>query len=379
MTDLIAGHTASGFEAVRSAFAENFAAGLEVGAALCIVKDGKRVVDLWGGHRDLAATQPWSAQTLVNVYSTTKGPAAIAFATLLDEGLVDYETAVRKCWPELQAANGSLSVGDLLAHRGGLCGVSEALSVSDLYDWPKMISLLERQQPFWPPGTASGYHAVTWGYLPGELIRRLAGQSLSERIANLSGQMEADFFLGLPDREMTRVAPLVSPNRARVRLEKSASARGKPGPLHAVALENPLIRPYQDASSPDWQRAEIAASNGHGSARGVAEFYARVLDPDDPLLSTDALAALTEERVGMTDDLVLGHPIRRGAGVILNTNAMFGPSAAAWGHSGAGGSTAFADPETGTAFAYVMNQMRDDEGESTRAGRLIDAYYRCLV
>ena len=379
MADLVSGYTATGFDAVQKVFEENFAEGLEVGASLCIFAAGQKVVDLWGGHRDLAGTQPWAADTLVNVYSTTKGPAAIAFATLLDGNLADLDTPVKQYWPELRAASDGLSIGDLLAHRGGLCGVDKSLQVADLYDWPKMISLLERQEPFWAPGSDSGYHAVTWGYLPGELIRRIAGQRLSERLAKAVAEPSgADFFLGLPTHEMARVAPLVGPNRARVQLEKGGDGKGGPGPLHAVALQNPVIRPYQDASSEAWQRAEIAASNGHASARGVAAVYAQVLHPTEPLLSPAALSALTGERVGLTDDLVLGHPIRRGAGVILNTREMFGPNAEAWGHSGAGGSTGFVDPPTGTAFGYVMNQMRDDEGDRSRARRLIDAYYSCL-
>lgn len=379
MTELTAGHTLPEFEPVREVFEENFARGLEVGASLCIYLDGERVVDLWGGHQDLDRTLPWTADTLVNVYSTTKGPAAIAFATLLDQQLIGYDVPVARFWPELSAGAEGLSVGDLLAHRGGLCGLDVPVAVRDLYDWPKMVGLLEQQLPLWAPGTASGYHAVTWGYLPGELTRRVAGQTLGERLSeSLAGPIGADFFLGLPDAEMPRVAPLIGPNRARVRLERDGAPRSSPGPLHSIALTNPVIRPYQDASSPDWQRAEIAASNGHASARGVASIYAATIRPASGLLSQEALAALTEERVGLTDDLVLGHPIRRGAGCILNTDGMFGPAPGSWGHSGAGGSTGFADPDHRTAFAYVMNQMRDDEGQQSRARRLIDAYYACL-
>lgn len=178
------------------------------------------------------------------------------------------------------------------------------------------------------------------------------------------------------------MAPLVGPNRARVRQPSGSTAEPasakEPEPLFPLALQNPLIRPYQDASSAPWQQAEIAASNGHGSARGIAQLYAAVIDSQSPLLSGTTRAAMLEERVGLEKDLVLGHPIRRGAGVILNTGNMFGPRAQAWGHSGAGGSTAFADPETGLAFAYVMNQMRDDEGDETRARRLIAACYDCV-
>ena len=377
MTDAVLGTTALGFEPVRDAFAQHFREGIEVGAALSIYRAGEPVVNLHGGSIDPAGQTPWTERTLVNVYSTTKGPAAIAFATLLDDGLLDYEAPVRRFWPELSAAADGLTVGDLLSHRGGLCGLDEPLSVEDLYDWPKMIRLLEAQKPFWTPGSASGYHAVTWGYLPGELIRRIAGETLSRRLhERICARVKADFHLGLAAADCDRVAPLVGPNRARIRRENQVRSASAPGPLHALALQNPLIRPYQDASSRPWQQAEIAASNGHGTAEGVARIYAGVLS--GRLLSPGALAALLEERVGLEPDLVLGHPIRRGAGVILNTAGMFGPSADAWGHSGAGGSTGFADPTTGTAFAYVMNQMRDDEGERTRAGRLIEAYYGCL-
>lgn len=380
MSESVAGFVDPAFEPVAEQFRAHLSAGLEVGASLCIHHEGETVVDLWGGCRDLGGEIPWSADTLVNVYSTTKGLASIAFATIVEAGDCHYDQPVAEIWPELQAACSGISIGDLLAHRGGLCGISAELAVTDLYDWQKMISLLESQQPFWEPGSASGYHAVTWGYLPGELARRLTGKSLGtilrERVCESLG---ADFFLGLPDAEAHRVAPLVGPNRARVAIARSGGEPGRnPGPLHALAMTNPVIRPFQDASSPAWQRAEIAASNGHGSARGLAAVYAAVLAPGSSLLSAATLDALLEQRSGDEPDLVLGQRMRRGAGVILNTDAMFGPHDGAWGHSGAGGSTAFADPDSGTAFAYVMNQMRDDEGGSTRASRLISAYYDCL-
>lgn len=380
MSVSIEGRVAAGFEPVREVFARNFADALEVGASLSIVRHGEVIADLWGGHRDLAGEEPWTADTLVNVYSTTKGLAAIAFATLVQEGLTGYDDPVRDCWPELLAGQDGLSVGDLLAHRGGLCGVDAPLTVPDLYDWKKMIGLLEQQAPYWAPGSAAGYHAVTWGYLPGELVLRLTGATLGDRLRNrVCGPLGADFFLGLPAAEHGRVAPLIGPNRARVRLPMApVDAAAAPSPLFPVALQNPLIRPYQDASSVAWQQAEIAASNGHGSARSIARVYAAVMAADAPLLDADTLAALCRERVGLVDDLVLGHPIRRGAGVILNTGNMFGPNAGAWGHSGAGGSTGFADPDAGIAFAYVMNQLRDDEGQDSRARRLIAACYDCL-
>ena len=380
MSESISGSVHPAFEPVAEQFSAHLQEGLEVGASLCIYRDGEIVVDLWGGFCDLAGETPWLADTLVNVYSTTKGLASIAFATIVEAGDCHYDQPVSEIWPQLRAAETGISIGDLLAHRGGLCGISADLAVADLYDWQKMICFLESQEPFWLPGEASGYHAVTWGYLPGELAWRLTGKSLGtilrERICM---PLAADFFLGVPPRETARIAPLVGPNRARVAVQRPAGGAGRsPGPLHAQALANPVIRPFQDASSPAWQRAEIAASNGHGSARGMASVYAAVLASENGLLSPRTLDALLEQRSGEEVDLVLGHRMRRGAGVILNTDAMFGPNDLVWGYLGAGGSTAFADPVTGTAFAYAMNQMRDDEGESTRARRLIEAYYECL-
>lgn len=377
----IHGQVAPGFEAVREVFSANFHEGVEVGASFAVVTgQGEPLVDLWGGFTDQAFSQPWHPDTLVNVYSTTKGLAALAFATLVEDGLTCYDDPVSEIWPELLAGAEGLSVGALLAHQGGLVGVSKTLGVSDLYDWEKMIGLLERQTPYWPPGTNSGYHAVTWGYLPGELARRLTGQTLGTLLAKrLAEPFAADFFLGLPESEMARVAPLIGPNRARLQPAPgatSAAASNLPE-LHPVALENPLIRPYADASSRDWQAAEIAASNGQASARGIARIYAGVLSPTSPL-SAATLTVVTAERVGLTPDLVLGGPVRRGAGVILNTEGAYGPNNDSFGHNGAGGSTGFADPKLGIGVGYAMNQMQPNLPGPSRCERLIEALYDCF-
>ncbi|MFV2090045.1 MAG: serine hydrolase domain-containing protein, partial [Pseudomonadales bacterium] len=339
----IQGRVAAGFEAVRDVFECNFTEDVEVGASVCIIQRGEVVVDLWGGHTDQAGTDPWQPDTLVNVYSTTKGPAAIAFALLVDDGLLGFDDPVREYWPELEAAKDGLTVGQLLAHQGGLCGVDETLTVADLYDWEKMCRLLETQTPHWPPGTAAGYHAVVWGYLPGEIVRRLKGCTLGELLRErIAGPLGADFHLGLADADRGRVAPVIGPNRARVQPDLSAFANMEIPPLYSIALQNPVIRPYRDACSPAWQSAEIAAANGHSNARGIATIYAAMSgvgsDGMTEILSPATIEKLTRERVGMEKDLVLGQPVRRGAGVILNTNATYGPNNGAWGHSGAGGS-----------------------------------------
>jgi len=377
----IEGQVRSGFEPVREVFERNFTEDVEVGASLCIVRHGEVVVDLWGGFRDAGGEAPWTEDTLVNVYSTTKGIAAIAFAALVDDGLLDFDDPVRDYWPELTAARDGLSVGALLAHQGGLCGVDDPITVADLYDWEKMVALLEKQKPHWPPGSAAGYHAVVWGYLPGELVRRLKDCSLGELLRDrVATPLNADFYLGLPESQRGRVAPMIGPNRARIKPDLSSLAGVKMPPLYPLALQNPVIRPYQDASSAAWQSAEIAAANGQGNARGIATIYGAVADSSSSeILSEGTLEKLLAERVGMEDDLVLGRPIRRGAGVILNTNNMYGPNDTTWGHSGAGGSIGFADPQTGTGFGYAMNQMQNNIDDDTRGGRLLRAYYACLA
>ena len=376
----VQGWTAPGFESVLDVFIANFTEDVEVGASFCAIRDGDVVVDLWGGHADPEQTEPWQRDSLVNVYSTTKGIAALAFSLLVQDGLISYDDPVRNYWAELKAGQGGLTVGQLLAHQGGLCGVSEPISVTDLYDWSAMIERLERQEPFWPPGTAAGYHAVVWGYLPGELCLRLTGESLGQLLARrLTEPSAADCYIGLPDDQAHRVVPMIGPNRARRQPDPSDFAGIEMPELYPVALQNPLIRPFRDASSPEWARAEIASSNGHANAKGIATVYSLAAQAGSPAspFEPSTIDALSAQLVGLEQDLVLGRGIRRGAGVILNTDGMFG-AGNSFGHSGAGGSTGFADPDAKLAVGYAMNQMQTTLDGDSRAGRLIGALYDAL-
>lgn len=382
----------AGFEPVRDVFAANFSDDVDVGAAFCAVVDGVVVVDLWGGWRDRGNREPWTSDTLVNVYSCTKGLAAVAVAALVEAGELDYDAPVRDVWPELSAASGGLSVSQLLSHQAGLCGVRAPLQVADLYDGNAMSRRLEREPPFWVPGTAAGYHAVTWGYLVGELVRRATGESLGQAFRRrVAGPLAADVHIGLASAEHSRVADLIGPNRARRGRDAGDAAAGREtgpqddrprSPLHAVALANPLIRPYADACSASWRRAEIAASNGHATARAIATIYGALARGGElggaRILRPETVAALSEEVWGMDDDLVLGSPMRRGRGVNLNTRGELGPTRAAFGHSGTGGSVGLADPERRIGAGYVMNQLWEGAGPKSRSGRLLSCLYRCL-
>jgi len=379
----IHGTVAAGFEPVRDVFERNFTDDIEVGASFCAVLDGVTVVDLWGGFQDRSRERHWQRDTLVNVYSTTKGVAAIAFATLVDEGAIDYDARVDRYWPTLRAARHGLTVGELLAHKAGICGLRDRVTIADLYDWPRMIARIEREEPHWPPGTAAGYHAVLWGFFPGELALRTVNQSLGtilrERVAR---PLSADFHLGLPSSEHHRVADLIGPNHARKQPDLAALMRIKMPPLYKLALQNPSIQPWQDACSAEWRSAEIAAANGQANARGIARIYGAVARGGQldgvRVLSEHAIAELTVEEVGEQPDLVLGRALRRGRGVILNTQGQYGPGAASFGHAGAGGSVGFADPRARLGVGYAMNQMQPGIETETRGRRLVRTLYECL-
>jgi CubicO group peptidase (beta-lactamase class C family) len=385
----IDGWLAPGFEPLRAAFARNFDDAFEVGASFSAVVAGEIVADLWGGYVDADLTRPWQEETLVNVYSTTKGIASAVLAALAGDGSIDYAVPVAEYWPELRAGRGGLTVGRLLAHQGGLCGLRRTLAVSDLYHWERMVDWLAAEEPHWEPGSAAGYHAVTWGFLAGELVWRVTGKSLGTVLAErIAGPLGADFHVGLPDTEAHRVATMIGPNRTRARANTgtkprlSAVANFVMPPMYALALENPVIRPHADVSTPAWRRAEIAAANGHGNARGVARIYGMLAQEGrfrgEALVSATGLAAATREEHVEGPDLVLGRVMRRARGFLLNSAGMYGPGPRAFGHSGAGGSVGFADPDRQLGFGYAMNQMQSGIDNDTRAGRLIKTLYECL-
>jgi CubicO group peptidase (beta-lactamase class C family) len=378
----IKGEVASGFESVQKVFKDNWQ-GIEVGACLSVVHKGQKVVDLWGGYQDPSGTQEWQENTLVNIYSTTKGLASIAVAVLAGEGLLDYEARVIDYWPEFGAqGKQDITVAQLLSHQAGLCGVDKKLSVEDLYDFDSMAGLLAAQKPLWEPGTAAGYHAVTWGYLPGELVKRITGQSLGTYFRNkVAGPLNADCFIGLPDSEMNRVADLIGPNRARIQPENPQALPEIP-PFYPIALLNPSIKPYRDACSKEWRKAEIAAANGQGNARGIATIYGAMANGGEingvRIITKEAIAVATRQEVDEQIDLVTGYPMRRARGFMLNTDGAYGPCRSTFGHAGAGGSLGFADPENNVAFGYAMNQMEADASVIKRSKLLVDAVYSCL-
>jgi CubicO group peptidase (beta-lactamase class C family) len=373
------GQVAKGFERVRDAFAGNFSRGddyQEVGAAVCVYLKGKPVVDLWAGHRDKAKTQPWTADTLINVWSTTKGLTATALALLVDRGLVRYHDKVSTVWPEFaQSGKGSITIAQLLSHQGGLSGFVEPTSIEDQYDWDLMVRRLARQAPAWEPGTQNSYHAMTFGWLAGEIVRRGAKRPFGEFVrAEICDKLGADFFVGLPAQSESRVAEMIGP-----RNPVDTSAMPLPD-VARMALENPL----QDPSRPNtsaWRRAEIPAANGQASARGVARLYAALADRGEfegtRLLSPATIGQMTVVQTERTD-LMLGFAPCWAMGFATNRVGIYGPNPKSFGHSGWGGSFGFADPDLGLSVGYVMNQMGADLVGDPRTTPLCKEIYASL-
>jgi len=373
------------FARVREAFEENFRARGELGAAAALALEGELVVDLWAGHLDDARTRPWQRDTLVNVYSTTKGVTALAAQRLVDEGRLDLDAPVARYWPEFaQAGKSALPVRWLLSHRAGLPAVRKLLPNEALYDWDAMTGALAAEAPWWEPGAAHGYHAVSFGWLVGEVVRRITGKSLGGYVREtFAGPLELDIHIGLAESAHARVADIVQP--------AAPDPNGEAAQLFVRALADPegvTARAFMNPPSmalgpnvPAWRSAEIPGANGHGTARALAVLYGRAaLGDAGGVISSDATLRCRDEQ-SRGPDLVLGVPTRFGQGFMLRQETHEGGrclGAGAFGHPGAGGSLAFAEPERRLGFGYVMNRMGPRILLDDRAIALVEAANACL-
>ena len=387
-TASISGSCDDAFEGVRRVFEQNFRERNDVGAGVSVVVDGRCVVELWGGHADAARTRPWQRNTLVNVYSTTKGMAALCAQRLVDAGKLDLDAPVARYWPEFAAAGKErLPVRWLLSHRAGLAAVRADLPGEALYDWDAMCRALAAETPWWTPGERHGYHAVTFGWLVGEVVRRIDGRSLGryfrEEVAKPLG---ADFHIGLPDAEHARVAEMGAippPEPGGEGMSLAALIAGDLTSVAARAFLNPPSM-MRGPNVPEWRRAEIPGANGHATAHGIARIYgalARGGEQDGVSVLSRAGIERCREEQSFGRDHVLQISTRVGQGFMLSQNAplaAFGPSPGAFGHPGAGGSVGFADPSRRVGFGYVMNRMGPHILLDPRADALIGAVYRAL-
>ena len=371
----IQGNCDNKFKEVKDLFESLHSSGREVGSSFAVYKDGKAIVDIWGGYTDKQKTNLWGKDSLATVWSTTKGVAAITCALAVQKGLLDYEEKVSHYWPEF-GCNGKedITVGMLLSHQAGICG-SETNEVKDYYSQETMAEELAAMKPIWEPGTASGYHSMTYGWLTSELIIRVTGKTLGTFYADEIGNPnDIDFFIGLPETEEKRVVEMVpfpkEENQPQASTEineaKKATARGP----NLINLQN----------SRDWRSAEIPSANGQGCASGLAKLYSLVVtdDPSLKILKEDTITKMTEERI-TNRDLVLDVVTRWGAGFIMNMHkVIYVPVKKSFGHSGWGGSCAFGDPENKLGVSYVMNQMKNNFAADGRSLELINATYDCL-
>jgi CubicO group peptidase (beta-lactamase class C family) len=367
------------FKGVRDVLAANLERGVDVGASVAVTLEGETVVDIWGGFADEERTRPWERDTITNVWSTTKTMTALCAHMVADGGELDLDRPVSAYWPEFGASGKQdrVLVKHLLSHTSGLAGWSEPITVEDLYDWEKVTSLLAAQEPWWEPGTASGYHAVTQGYLVGEVLRRITGQTVGEFFAeHVSGPLGADFHIGLDPSEFGRIANVVPPPPFSDELAAQAS------PTAVRCLTNPMLA-AEASWSEGWRRAEIPAANGHGNARSVASIQAALANGghvgDVELLSAGACERVLAKQSEGTD-LVLGIPISFGLGYGLpSAEIPISPSKRACFWGGWGGSVILVDFDNRMTFAYMMNKMGDGLVGDDRGFGLAIAVYQALA
>src|ERR1700733_2909037 len=376
----IHGTCAGRFEAVRGALARNLDSGEELGASIVVDIDGDVVVDLWGGFRDQARTVPWTEDTITNVWSSTKTITSLAALMLVDRGELDVDAPVARYWPE-SAAQGKqdVLVRQLMSHSSGVSGLDQPAVADDLYDWETATSRLAAQAPWWPPGTASGYHALNYGHLVGEVVRRISGKTLKQFVAEeIAGPLGADFQIGAAEADWSRISDVVPPPP----LPFDLAALDPDSPT-VKTLTGPVVA-GETANTPGWRRADIGAANGHGNARSVARIMSVVARGGEVdgvrLLGQDTIDLIFREQQNGID-LVLGVPLRFGIGYglpRLDILPWIPPEKICfWG--GWGGSVIAMDLGRRMTISYMMNKMGAGIVGSDRCTEYGQAIYAALA
>jgi CubicO group peptidase (beta-lactamase class C family) len=369
------------FEAVREAFAANFAQRGEPGASVAISIGGRPVVDLWGGHADIAQTREWQRDTLVNFFSVSKALCAISACRLVERGHLDLDALVAKLWPEFaQAGKETITPRQVLSHQAGLPAIAEPLPDGAAIEWQTIIHALEKQSPWWTPGTAHGYHVNTFGFLVGEIVRRASGMSIGQFVQReIAEPLGADFYIGVPQAEHHRIAEYRWPGTSPIEQGDASDPMSK---MRWNAYFNPPgFSGAHWVNRAQWREAEVPSTNGHGNARSVARLYSALahggaIDGVRILSESMLREATTEHSHG--EDLVSQRPARFGIGFQLTqVERPLGPNPRAFGHFGAGGSLGFCDPDMDMAFGYVTNDM-GPRWQNPRNRALIEAVYSSI-
>ncbi|MDH6196395.1 CubicO group peptidase (beta-lactamase class C family) [Mycobacterium frederiksbergense] len=378
MDEVVHGTCTARFEPIRDALAEAIAGGEELGASIAVDIDGELVVDLWGGYADAARTTAWTADTIVNVWSSTKTVTALAALMLIDRGLVAAEAPVADYWPEF-AANGKQDIEfrHLLTHTSGLSGWEQPFPAEEIYDWDKSTAALAAQAPWWEPGSASGYHALTYGHLIGEVLRRVTGKSLKEFVRDeIAGPLGADFQIGARPQDSHRIAEIIpSDEPFDVPFDQLTEAALKT----FAGMPNPEI-----VNSAGWRGADIGAANGHGNARSLARILSAIslggAVDGVRLLRPETVERIFEVECDGPDLVLLRHPLRFGLGFGLpqRETLPFIPDGKICFWGGWGGSWETMNPDHRATFAYVMNKMGPGIEGSERTARYMNLFYQAL-
>ena len=358
------------FGKVKQAFAENFANGLEIGSAVAVVADGKLVVDIWAGHADGAKTKPWQRETIVNVWSSTKGVLAAAIAMLVERGKLRYDSPIANVWPEFAAGGKEkITLDHVMSHTSGLNGLNVPLSVEELCAWSPYANALAAMKPNWQPGTDCAYHALSYGHLAGEPLCRVTGKSVGQFINDeIAKPLGVEFYVGLPQAQDYRAAELVEGNGANDWVDL----------VLASPYPQACMNPKPVATEPNhrhWRAAEIPGGNGHSDARALATIYGDIAGRNSKLLSAKTRNEATRVRFRGIDSS-FNSETAFGAG--FNIGDELYKSATSFGHSGWGGTVAFGDPEAKLGFGYITNNMLGFDTIDPRRQRLVDAVYACL-
>lgn len=369
----ISGFTAPGFDPVRDAFEANFAEDKELGAGFSAYLDGDLIVDLYGGYADRKKQAAWDERTIVPIFSTTKPIAALVLARVIDALPAGYETPVADVWPEF-AANGkdAVTIAEMVSHQAGLPGFAEPIDPTLWLDPQACTAALAALPPLWSPGTDHGYHPLSWGYLIGELVRRIDGRSLGTILRDeIAAPAEIDFQIGTPEADHSRIAEIMRP--------RALPDLGELNEATKIAFLKKWSAP--DRGGAIWREIEIPSANGIGTAQAVARLYGIYahggLRNGTRIISETAFDALTQSRV-KGQDLVLPYVTEFAAGVMRNNLGLYGPNPDTLCHSGWGGSLALADPDRQLSAAYVMNRQSNSLQADPRATLLVQAIYSCL-
>jgi CubicO group peptidase (beta-lactamase class C family) len=367
------GFTAPGFEKVRDTFAALFDEGVELGASFAAVRDGEILVNLWGGWKDRRQTIPWAHDTLVPAFSTSKPIAMIVLALLRDTHGLDFEARVADIWPDFGAAGkAEVTIAQALSHQAGVPGFVQPIDPALWLDPPALAAELAKLAPLWPPGSASGYHPSTWGYIAGELAWRASGRTLGTILReDVCAPRGIDFWIGLPEEHHARCADVARPTRL--------PDLGEITPIKTAAFLTKWAGP--DRTGAEWRRVEIPSANGHGTALAVAQLHSFYAEEGaiggEHIVTSETFEAVRRKRIEGRD-LVLPFRLDWRTGVLGNSNFFYGPHPETLGHSGWGGSCAFGDPSRRLSAAYAMNRQSHHLMGDPRSLRMIDALYACV-